>query len=253
MLKSSDIRTRKLFEKLSRKVGKTLYDFNLLGKNDRVLVGLSGGKDSLILLETLADRKKHIPIAFELFAIHVSAINMDYQADTEWLTGFCRDLDVPLFLEETTVDLNKDPEKPPCFVCSWARRKKIFARAKELNCNKIALGHHYDDALQTMLLNLIYHGSISSLPQKLSMFEDRIELIRPLLMIREKELSEYAALRQFRKIEKTCPYEDSTRREDMKNLLKHMEKLNKDAGKNLFRAMDNIYPEYLPCKKSGRN
>ena len=249
MIRNTDIKSRKQFEKICKKVAKTIFDYNLIDDKDRVLVGLSGGKDSLILLEALADRKKRMPVSFELFAIHVSAINVGYKADTEYLSNFCKELNVPLYLEKIEVDFTRKPEKPPCFICSWARRKQIFTCAKELNCNRIALGHHYDDAIQTMLMNMIYHGSYSSLPQKLSMFGGRITLIRPLLMIPEKELVYYANLRRFREHEKSCPYEDSTKRNEIKDLLKQLDKLNKNARKNLFRAMNNIYPEYLPERK----
>jgi tRNA(Ile)-lysidine synthetase-like protein len=241
---------RKLFEKLSRKVGKTIFDYNLIENKDRVLVGLSGGKDSMILLETLADRKKHLPVSFDLFAIHVMATNVGYTTDTDYLVDFCKELNVTLFLEKISVDFERKPEKPACFICSWERRKKIFEKSKELNCNKIALGHHNDDAIETMLMNMIYHGSYSSLPQKFEMFEGRVSLIRPLLMIPEKDLIFYAALRNFKAHEKSCPYEDVTRRNDMRNLLEFIEKLNKDARKNLFRAMDKIHWNYLPKKKT---
>lgn len=249
MTRNSDIKSRKQFEKICKKVGKTIFDFHLIDDKDRILVGLSGGKDSLILLEALADRKKHIPVSFELFAVHVSATNVGYKADTDYLSGFCKEINVALYMENIEIDFARKPEKPPCFICSWDRRKKIFARAKELNCNKIALGHHYDDAIQTMLLNMIYHGSYSSLPQKLSMFGGRVNLIRPLLMIPEKELAYYASLSQFKEYEKSCPYEDSTKRNEIKDLLKMLDRLNKNARKNLFRAMDNIYSDYLPMRK----
>jgi tRNA 2-thiocytidine biosynthesis protein TtcA len=249
MIRNTEIKSRKQFEKICKKVAKTIFDYNLIDDKDRVLVGLSGGKDSLILLEALADRKKRMPVSFELFAIHVSAINVGYKADTEYLSNFCKELNVSLYMEEIEVDFTRKPEKPPCFICTWARRKQIFTSAKELNCNKIALGHHYDDAVHTMLMNMIYHGSYSSLPQKLSMFGGRINLIRPLLLIPEKELVYYANLRHFKEHEKSCPYEDSTKRNEIKDLLKQLDKLNKNARKNLFRAMNNIYPEYLPERK----
>jgi len=247
---NKNTKARRQFEKICRKVGKTIHDYNLIENNDRILVGLSGGKDSMILLEALADRKKHIPVKFDLFAIHVTALNVGYKADTRYLADFCKEIDVPLFLEEVEVDFNQKPEKQACFICSWARRKKIFNKAKEINCNKIALGHHFDDAVKTMLMNMIYHGSYSSLPQKLTMFGGRTTLIRPLLMIPEKELVLYASLRTYREHEKSCPYEDSTKRTEMENLLKYFDRLNKDSRKNLFRSMDNIYQEYLPRKKT---
>jgi tRNA 2-thiocytidine biosynthesis protein TtcA len=222
---------RKQFEKISRKVGKALQEYRMIEAGDRVLVGLSGGKDSMILLEALADRKRHLPFDFGLFAVHVSAGNIGYEMDTAYLQRFCSGLQVPLYLEEIEVDLAVDPKKAPCFVCSWNRRKRIFEMTRELDCNKVALGHHRDDAIETVLLNMIYHGSISSLPH-----------------IPEQELSEYAALRTFRKQEKTCPYDGTTKREAIRDLIRQIDNMSGDARRNIFNSMDNIYREYLPKK-----
>ena len=243
---------RKQFEKISKKVGKMLNEHQLIVAGDRVLVGLSGGKDSMILLEALADRRRHLPFDFQIFAVHVSATNIGYKMDTAYLAEFCAELEIPLHLEEIEVDLTVDPKKSPCFICSWNRRKRIFELSKELDCNKVALGHHKDDAIQTVLLNMIYHGSYSSLPQKLSMFEGRIRLIRPLLFIPEKELTYYATLRSFKKQEKSCPYDDTTKRESIKELIRQMDRLNRNARRNIFQAMDNIYEEYLPDIKKDK-
>lgn len=237
---------RKQFEKISKKAGRAILEYSMIREGDKVLAGLSGGKDSMILLEALADRKRHFPFGFELFAIHVSAANIGYRMDTDYLAEFCNELEVPLYLEEIEVDPGPDPKKAPCFICSWNRRKRIFEKSRELDCNRVALGHHKDDAIQTVLMNMIYHGSYSSLPQKLSMFGGRIDLIRPLLFIPEKELTYYATLRGFEKQEKTCPYNNTTKRESIKELIRQMDKLNRDARRNIFRAMDNIYGEYLP-------
>ena len=89
----------------------------------------------------------------------------DIRGHTVYFQDFCKALDVPLYMEDVEVDFTRKPAKQPCFICSWARRKKIFNKAKEINCNKIALGHHYDDALKTMLMNMIYHGSFSSMQE----------------------------------------------------------------------------------------
>ncbi|KPK82776.1 MAG: hypothetical protein AMS27_14035 [Bacteroides sp. SM23_62_1] len=239
---------KKQFEKICKKVGKAINEYQLIQDSDRVLVGLSGGKDSMILLEALADRKKHLPLSFELFAVHISAKNVGYEMDTCYLAAFCEEISVPLYLEEVEIDISLKPEKTPCFICSWNRRKKIFEKSKELRCNKVALGHHKDDAIQTMLMNMIYHGSFSSLPQKLRMFNGRIDLIRPLLTIPENELAYYAGLKNLKEHEKSCPYMDSTKRNTIKELIRSLDKLHKDSRKNLFRAMDNIYYDYLPKK-----
>ena len=229
-------RRRKQFQKISNKVGKMLNEHQLIEAGDRVLVGLSGGKDSMILLEALADRRRHLPFDFQLFAVHVSATNIGYEMDTEYLKEFCAELNTPLYLEEIEIDLTLDPKKAPCFVCSWHRRKRIFELSKELDCNKVALGHHKDDAIQTLLMNMIFHGSISSLPQKLSMFEGRIRLIRPLLFIPEKELTYYATLRSFKKQEKSCPHDDTTKRESIKEIISQMDRLNRNARRNIFQC-----------------
>ena len=244
---------KKQFRKICNKVNQAIQEYDLISENDSVLVGISGGKDSMILLEALAKIKNHLPFSFDLAAIHVTATNIGYEMDTGYLQNMCKDLAVPLHLEEIEVDLSAKPGKSPCFVCSWHRRKTIFKKSKELDCNKIALGHHKDDALETMLLNMIFHGTYSSLPQKLTMFEGRIELIRPLLMIPEVELVDYARLRSFQKQDKKCPYENTTRRGKMKDLINKIEKMNEGARKNMFRAMGNFHPEYLPSLKGEKS
>ena len=169
---------KKQFEKICRKVGRAVLEYSMIEAGDRVLVGLSGGKDSMILLEALADRKKHFPFDFEIFAVHVTAKGVGYEMDTAYLEQFCKGLDVELHLEEIEVDLSADSKKAPCFICSWNRRKRIFELSKELKCGKVALGHHKDDAIQTVLMNMIYHGSISSMPYTLSIFDGERDSIR---------------------------------------------------------------------------
>jgi len=239
----------KLFIKLSRKVGQTLQKHSLIEPHDRILIGLSGGKDSYALLEILADRKKHLPFSFELFAIHVIINEVGYLNDLEYMKKFCTNLNVQLHIVSESVDLFKDPKKAPCYVCSWHRRKKIFNLTKELNCNKLAFGHHADDALQTFMLNLIYHGSISSLPYKLKMFDGRVFLVRPLLDIDELHLQHLAELHAYPKEINKCPFDKKTKRNEVSVLLSDIYKSHKLAKKNIFRAMDKIFPEYLPQKQ----
>ncbi|HEC42147.1 hypothetical protein LCGC14_3094750 [marine sediment metagenome] len=247
-MREQEQKRKKLFLKLSRKVGKTLQEYKMIEADDRVLVGLSGGKDSMALLEALVDRRKHLPFNYQLHAVHVTAKGVGYEMNTTYLQEFCDDLKVPLHLEEIEVDLTVDSKKAPCFICSWYRRKRLFEMTKKLNCNRLALGHHKDDAIQTVLMNMIYHGSFSSIPQDLTMFEGRIRLIRPLLFIPEIELIEYANVRNFQKLEKSCPHEGTTKRQEMKELIIHLENFYPNARRNIFTAMGNIHEEYLPRK-----
>jgi tRNA(Ile)-lysidine synthase TilS/MesJ len=240
--------SEKLFKKICRKMGTTMRDHLLISEGDHVLVGLSGGKDSMILLEALAERKKAVPFDFSLSAAHVEATSIGYEIDREQLTAFCENLDVPLYYRSIEPDLQKDSSKTACFICSWHRRKELFSLTRELNCNKLALGHHRNDAIQTLLMNMIYHGSISSLPYSLKMFKGRVHLIRPMLDLDERMLEEYAELNSLVKVEKSCPHEDHTQRENIAQLIKQVEHLHGKGPFNIFKSMDKIFEEYLPVQ-----
>ena len=239
---------KKLFKKLCRKTGASIREHSLLEEGDRLLLGLSGGKDSMILLEILADRIKAFPFKVDLYAVHIIPENIGYHVDKDYLNNFCEKLGIELIIKTIAPDIEKST-KSPCFICSWERRKAIFNLTKELNCNKLAFGHHRDDAIQTFMMNLLYHGSISSLPYSLKMFDGRVHLVRPMLDIWEKDLQEYANFRNYSSVEKQCPFEELTRRSYTAELLQKMEDEYPKAKINIFKALDNIYEEYLPESK----
>ncbi len=230
-------------------MGTTIRNHSLLEEHDHVLVGLSGGKDSMILLEALVERKAAVPFDFKITAAHVEATGIGYQIDKDKLSLFCKNLDVPLHYKTIEPDLDKDSSKSACFICSWNRRKELFTLTNELGCNKLALGHHRNDAVETLLLNMIYHSTISSLPYSLNMFEGQLKLIRPLMDLDERMLEEYATLNNLVKVEKSCPHENSTQRDRIAQLIKQIEKLHGAGPYNMFKSMDKISTEYLP----GRN
>ena len=235
-----------LFRKLSRKAGKTIANHSMLKEGDHLLLGLSGGKDSMFLLEALGQIRKSAPFNFSVTAVHVRVSNVMYSYDLPFMQDLCYESGIPLMIREISPDFTLNEKKAPCFVCSWLRRKEIFNLGKELGCNKLAFGHHRDDAIETFIMNLMYHGSISSLPYTLSMFEGRVSLVRPLLDIWENEIREYAALREYPSAEKLCVHDDKTRRAQTRKLIDEMESVYGNSRINLFRALDNFYPEYLP-------
>ena len=157
-----------IIKKLEGKVNKTIFNYSLIENGDRVMVGLSGGKDSYSLLDLLISRRNNLPIKFEIHACHIMATDMDYKADISFMKNICQDNNVNFHLKEITVDYNPNNRKPACFICSWKRRKMLFSTTRENNCNKLALGHHLDDAIETLLMNMINHSSISSIPPILS-------------------------------------------------------------------------------------
>ncbi|MEA3462600.1 MAG: tRNA 2-thiocytidine biosynthesis TtcA family protein [Bacteroidota bacterium] len=240
------LQSEKLFKKICRKMGTTMRDHSLIVEGDHLLVGLSGGKDSMILLEALAERKNAVPFDFRLSAAHVEATGIGYEIDRDRLNSFCENLGIPLHYRTIEPDLLKDPSQTACFICSWHRRKELFSLTKELNCNKLSLGHHRNDAIETLLMNMIYHGSISSLPYSLKMFEGRIQLIRPMMDLDERMLEDYARLNDLVKVEKSCPHEDRTQRENIAQLIKQVENLHGKGPFNIFKSMGKIFEEYLP-------
>jgi len=227
-------------------MGTTMRDHSMIRESDHVLVGLSGGKDSMILLQALVERQSAVPFNFNISAAHVEASGIGYQIDRIKLSRFCEDLNVPLHYRTIEPDLEKDPSKAACFICTWHRRKALFVLTKELKCNRLALGHHRNDAVETLLLNMVYHGSISSLPYSLEMFDGRLQLIRPLMDMDERMLEEYAQINDLVKVEKSCPHENSTRRESIAQLISEIEKLHGKGPYNMFKSMDKIFEAYLP-------
>jgi tRNA(Ile)-lysidine synthase TilS/MesJ len=247
-----ELQLQKLFKKISRKVGTTMRDHQMVETGDHILVGISGGKDSMILLQALAERKNALPFDFSITAAHVEATGIGYQINKDKLSAFCKSIDVPLHYLQIAPDFEKDPAKAPCFVCSWHRRKELFNLTRRLGCNKLALGHHRKDAVETLLLNMIYHGSISSLPYTLRMFDGRVLLIRPLMDVDEPLLQEYTQLQDLVRIEKSCPHENRTRRQTMENLISQIESIHPTGPYNMFRSMNKIFEEYLPANRKGK-
>lgn len=241
------LQSEKLFKKICRKTGTTMRDQSMIKEGDHVLVGVSGGKDSMILLEVLAAQLRSVPFNFALSAAHIEASGIGYKINREKLNNFCDRLGIALHHRSIETDLEKDRSKTACFICSWTRRKELFKLTRELKCNKLALGHHRNDAVETLLMNMIYHGSISSLPYTLKMFEGRIQLIRPLLDLDERLLEEYARLNELVHVEKSCPHEDRTQRENIAQLISQVEALHGLGPFNIFKSMNKIFTEYLPA------
>lgn len=233
-------------ERVRHSIGKTIHSYNLIEDNDHILIGLSGGKDSLILLETLSERRKYIPIEYRLTAVHINVVNIPYVVDIDYLRKFSEDLNVSFILKE--LEYSEDSGKSPCFFCSWSRRKIFYELSKELNISKIATGHHMDDALETLFMNMVYHGSISSLPVNFTMFDGRLEFIRPMIEIPEDMLKEYALIRNYPTLKSECPHDKMTKRKRMREQIDRLQGEHDAAKINMFRSMSKIIPEYLPGK-----
>ena len=252
----SDIVSRRLEKRLKELFVKAMATYHLIEDDDRILVGLSGGKDSLCLLELMASRAKIQHPRFSVEALHVRMENIHYESDTSYLQQFCDDLGVKLhtrttrFEVEPSVEFTAVPQqstensarlrrqKQPCFLCSWMRRKEMFNLAQELGCNKIALGHHQDDLIHTALMNLTFQGRFDTMPARLKMRKMPLTIIRPLCLMHEADLRAFAEMRGYKKQMKCCPYETDSHRTDIKRLYDEMELMNPEARFSIWRALD---------------
>ncbi len=256
----------KLQKRLTKRFHKACADYTLIEDGDHILIGLSGGKDSLALVELLGRRQKiHVP-HFRVTAIHISVSNIGYQVDLEYLRNFCTQHGVE-FVHRITEIAPKDEgqrspyagsdqkdsgpiahNSNPCFLCSWYRRKALFEAAKELGCNKIALGHHKDDIVETVLLNMVFQGTFATIAPKLQMEKFPMLMIRPLCLIHEEDIQRYAELSEYHKQVKSCPFEKDSSRSEMKQILARLKEMNPHAVDSIWGAMENIKTEYLPNK-----
>ncbi len=230
---------------ISKKVGRATTDYRMMKNKDRILVAVSGGKDSLALLKILKDRQAFVPINYELIAVHINLNDKNASVVRKYL----KDNGYTFHIEKPKKKLDsKDPKKPnknPCFWCSWIRRKALFRLAAKLKCRKIALAHHKDDIIQTQLLNLFFNGEISTMSPMQKMFGGELYLIRPLAYVEEYELARFAEECKFPKLPEKCPQIDITKRRYVKNLISEIRKECPDVKDKIFRSLKRIKKDYL--------
>lgn len=225
-------------QKLLSKMRQAINDFNLIEDGDKIAVGLSGGKDSLTLLHLLNSYRKFSPQKFDLIAITLNPGKVDNSP----LHKLCKDLEVPFYeiqtnIQEIVFDIKK--ENNPCSLCAKLRRGALNANARELGCNKVALGHHKDDALETLMLSISYEGRINCFSPKSYMDKENITLIRPMVYITEQSIKNIVKKYDFPVIQNPCPVDKKTKREDMKNLIYELDHRIPGFKDNLFGSLTN--------------
>ncbi|MCD6295427.1 MAG: tRNA 2-thiocytidine(32) synthetase TtcA [Deltaproteobacteria bacterium] len=233
-------------KEIKRLTGKAIHHQKMIRDGDHVLVAVSGGKDSLVLLRVLHERLKRIPITYDITAVHVdpgfggnSAGEMEAFFSTH---GF--DFRI---IESDIGPRAHGPEnrENPCFLCSRMRRKLLFELAGTLQCNRIALGHHKDDIIETLFLNIFYGGSISTMLPVQELFGGKLTVIRPLYLLDEDLIRRYAEEMDSPRIELGCPSAGATKREEIKGMLSGFYRKNRKIKGNIFHALQNVNPEYL--------
>ena len=238
----------KLAKRLRRNVGQAIADFNMIEDGDKVMVCLSGGKDSYGLLDTLLHLREHAPIDFDLIAVNLDQKQPGFPTDV--LPNYLRELGVAFHIEEQdtyAVVKRVIPEgKTTCALCSRLRRGILYRVADELGATKIALGHHRDDILETLFLNLFFAGKLKAMPPKLMSDDGKHIVIRPLAYCREPDLSAWAELREFPIIPcDLCGSQEHLQRKQVKAMLGDWEKRFPGRIETLFRSLQNVAPSHL--------
>ena len=237
-------------QKLLSQVRKCIRDYQMLSPGDRVAVGVSGGKDSLALLRLLAELRDHSAVPFELLAV---TLDMGYEEmDFSPIADLCARLQVPYTLRRTQIreivfDIRK--EENPCALCAKLRRGILNETAVELGANKVALGHHYDDTVETFALSLIYEGRISCFLPVTYLDRTGLTLIRPMLYLHEKTIRNFAERENLPVVHNPCPADKNTKREDVKALLYELEGRYPGLKDNIFGGLQR---SPLPGWKPGK-
>jgi tRNA 2-thiocytidine biosynthesis protein TtcA len=238
----------KLAKRLRRQVGEAIADFDMIQDGDKVMVCLSGGKDSYALLDVLLSLKGHAPINFDVVAVNLDQKHPGFPAEV--LPNYLTSIGVPFrIIEQDTYSVVKRviPEgKTMCSLCSRLRRGALYRAAKEIGATKIALGHHRDDILETFFLNLFHGGRLKAMPPKLVSDDGQHIVIRPLAYCREQDLEEYAKLRQFPIIPcNLCGSQDNLQRQVVKNMLQEWEKKFPGRLETMFASLQRTSPSHL--------
>ncbi|MEO8009707.1 MAG: tRNA 2-thiocytidine(32) synthetase TtcA [Betaproteobacteria bacterium] len=238
----------KLAKRLRRQVGEAIGDFDMIHTGDKVMVCLSGGKDSYALLDVLLSLKNHAPIDFEVVAVNLDQKHPGYPGAV--LPDYLNSIGVPFrIVEQDTYSVVKRviPEgKTMCSLCSRLRRGALYRVAKEIGATKIALGHHRDDILETFFLNLFHGGRLKAMPPKLVSDDGQHIVIRPLAYCKEPDLEEYAKLRQFPIIPcNLCGSQDNLQRQVVKNMLQEWERKFPGRLETMFASLQRTTPSHL--------
>ena len=226
----------------------------MIDDGDRILVGLSGGVDSLTLMWILNERLRRIPIQYELLAAYIDpGFEGGYIDD---LAAYCEKQGYRFIAERTDYGLighSAENRENPCFLCSRLRRKRLFEIANEQRCNKLAMGHHKDDIIETLFLNICYAGEISTMIPSQTFFNGQFTVIRPLAYVEKDVIQSFADHFSFPQFVNPCPSSQNSKRWELKNMLNQLYRTNRKIKGNIFHALHNVKLPYLLKQRSKDN
>jgi len=235
-----------VYKAMKRDIGRALHKYDMISDGETIVVGLSGGADSMVLLWFLTERLKRIPITYDLVAVYIDPGFENGFADE--LESYCRGQGYRFRVDYSdcgVVGHSEENRENPCFLCSRLRRKRLFEIADELGCEKIALGHHKDDIIETLFMNMCYAGEISTMKPVQTFFSEKMTIVRPLCFVDKDTIEKFAKKRHLPVFSNPCPSSGSSKRLQIKMMLSELYRTNKKIKGNLFRSMNRVKPDYL--------
>ncbi|HUI70421.1 MAG TPA: ATP-binding protein [Spirochaetia bacterium] len=237
----------RLLERFARRAGRGIHRFDMIGAGDRVLIGVSGGKDSLALTLALIERKKWVPVDYELFGAQVEWREHPLSpTERSVIDEFYADLGVPFRRITASICPPTFKKKFSCYTCSRNRKRLLFDEAARIGANRIALGHHLDDIARTTLMNLLFRGEFSTMMPVQQFFGGSLSIIRPLCEVREAEVGRLADRLGLPIVPARCPNVEKNQRLLMKEILRQASRVDRHAATNVYGAAWRIRPDYLP-------
>lgn len=241
---------KKFRKPIWRKFIKGIQKYELIKENDKIAVCISGGKDSMLLAKLMQELQKHGQYPFELIFL---VMNPGYnEINFQNIVRNAKILNIPITVFETEIfDIVAEIDESPCYLCARMRRGHLYSKAKELGCNKIALGHHFDDVIETILMGMLYGGQIQTMMPKLhSTNFAGMELIRPMYMVKEEDILAWKTYNDLQFIQCACRLTENcticdnggggSKRQEMKNLIKRFRQINSNIEKNIFNSVENV-------------
>lgn len=243
-----ELSIRKKFHKdIFSKFARAINEYELIQPNDKIAVCISGGKDSMLMAKLFQELKKHNKFPFEFVFV---LMNPGYNKENFKLIKSNAELmDIPLTIFDSPIFENVEHiEKSPCYICARMRRGYLYAKAKELGCNKIALGHHYDDVIETILMSMLYGGQVQTMMPKLhSTNFGEVDLIRPMYLVREKDIKHWRDYNDLKFLQCACKFTADmadtvaeSKRQEVKRLIAELEKQEPQIGSNIFKSVENV-------------
>ncbi|MFP4564266.1 MAG: tRNA 2-thiocytidine biosynthesis TtcA family protein [Spirochaetia bacterium] len=233
------------FTRFVKNAGRGLNEFSMIGENDRVILGVSGGKDSLALALALSFRKRWLPIDYTLYGIMIDWIEYPMgKAARRELEDFFALIGVELTVVRAHMHVESFQGEFSCYLCSRNRKRILFERAEEMKVSKIALGHHLDDIVETTLINLCFRGQFATMMPVQEFFQGKLHIVRPLCRVRESEIDKVVGRLELPVYEVGCPYKHTNIRARMKPIVRELSRTDKQVREHIFSAHTNIIEGY---------